>query len=48
MDNRFAVRLGTCSTSLRVNKWLKGIVPWPATVVRDPSTTVIFLLLGQG
>jgi hypothetical protein len=48
MDNRFAVRLGTCSTCLRVNKWLRGIVPWLAIVVRNPSTTVIFLLLGQG
>jgi len=48
IDNRFAIRLGTCNTLLRVNTGLRGIVPWPAIVVRDPSTTMIFLLLGQG
>ena len=48
MDNKFAVRLGTCSTLLRVNEGLRGIVPYPETMVRDPSATVIFLLLGQG
>jgi len=48
IDNRFAVRLGTCNTLLRVNTGLRGIVPWPATMFRDPSATVIFLLLGQG
>jgi len=47
IDNRFVVKLGTCNTFLRVNTGLRGIVPWPTTVVGDPSATVIFLLLGQ-
>ena len=48
MDNIFAIRLGTYSTLLRDNKGLRGIVLWPATMVKDPLTIVIFLLQGQG
>ena len=48
IDNRFAVRLGTCNTLLRVKKGLRGIVPWPATMVRDPLATVIFLTARTG
>jgi hypothetical protein len=37
-------RLGTCNTFLKESDGLREIIPWPATMVRDPSTTVIFLL----
>ena len=44
INNRFVVRLGTCSTLLNVKEGLKESVPWPATEVTDPSDTIIFLL----
>ena len=48
MDKKLIARLGTCNTFLKESERLREVVPWLATMVRDPLTTMIFLLLRQG
>lgn len=40
--NKLTERLRTCNTFLRMNEEEIATVPWPATVINEPSATLIF------
>ena len=46
-DTRLADNFGTWRTFVRTNDRVIWIFSKPAIVVREPSTIIIFLLLGQ-
>ena len=48
MDTRSVESLRTCKTFLRLKEVFTLTIPKPAIVTKDPSTIVIFLLLGHG
>ena len=48
MNTRLVESLRTCKTFLRVKEGFTLTIPEPATVAKDPSAIVIFLLLGHG
>ena len=48
MDTRLVESLRTWKTFLRLKEGFTLTIPEPATVAKDPSAIVIFLLLGHG
>ena len=48
MDMRLEDNFRTCNTLFRDNESDTYTIPWPATVIRDPSIIVIFLFPRHG
>lgn len=48
IETRLVDNLGTCKTFFKTREGCILISPLPATMVNDPSTNAIFLLLGHG
>ena len=47
METRLVESLGTYNTFFKTMDLFKWTSPWPATVAREQSTMIIFLLLGH-